>query len=351
MAKIKYLILLSSFFLFVSCSGDIGYLWSVTQGQWDLLSRRVPIKKALQKYDLSEEDKKKLQLVAEIKAFALNKLEMNINNSIYTDYVHLNRPYVTYLLRVSLAYELKAHTWRFPMIGSVPYKGFFSKKELEAAAEAFPPDKYDIYTRGVRAYSTLGWLDDPILSSMLRYEETDFVVMIFHELAHTVLFFKNHVDFNERFAEFLGRRAAILFYLEKEGERSETVKRIRQKWEDEILFSSFLAKEYNVLNQWYKQNRGKITPEIKYKRIKEIQNRFAQTIQPKLKTDRYDYFQDLKLNNAFLLSYRSYNYNMKEFNQLFSSSAVKSNVKTFINYCAQFEGEADPEAALRKTIN
>ena len=95
-------------------------------------------------------------------------------------------------------------------------------------------------------------------SSMLSYSENDFVVMIFHELAHTVLFFKNHVDFNERFAEFLGRKAALAFYLEKEGPESETVKMMYKRVEeDELFFSSFMVQEYQSLSQWYEDKKGK----------------------------------------------------------------------------------------------
>lgn len=348
--KLKYMALLLSLFLFTACTFDIGYLWSVSQGQLDLISRRVSIEKALKQYEFTEEEKKKLKLVSEIKAFARKKLEMDINDSIYSTYVQLNQPYVTYLLRVSSAYELKAHKWKFPIVGSVPYKGFFDKEEAKEAARSFPKEKYDVYLRGVRAYSTLGWMGDSVLSSMLAYREVDFVVMIFHELAHTVLFFKDHIDFNERFAEFIGRRATIQFYLDKEGEQSETVKKIREQWDDELLFSSFMAKEYGDLAKWYEENKGKVTPEIKQQRIKDIQDRFSKDIQPKLKTDKYYYFPELKLNNALLLSYRSYNYNIGEFDKLFSSSSVNSNVKAFIEESSQFKEEKDPEEALSRAV-
>ena len=316
----------------------------------DLLSRRVSIEKALEKYDFSEEEKKKLKLVSEIKTFASEKLKMDIDDDVYSSYVQLDQPYVTYLLRVSLAYELKAYQWSFPVVGSVPYKGFFNKDKALEEAQSFPKKKYDVYLRGVSAYSTLGWFEDSILSSMLSYKESDFVVTIFHELIHTVLFFKDHINFNERFAEFLGRKAALLFYLDKEGPDSETVKTMHGEWEDELLFSSFMVQEYEALNQWYKENKGKINPERKQKRLKAIQDRFLSEIQPKLKLNQYNYFLKIKLNNAILLSYRTYNYNMEEFEKLFASPLVNKNIKAFIEYCAQFEKEEDPEEALSRAV-
>ena len=352
MNLIKYLFFFLSFFFLTACSLEFGYLWDVFQGQMDLLSRRISIEEALKKYNFSEEEKKKINLISEIKKFARDKLEMDIDEDIYSTYVQLNQPYVTYLLRVSSAYELKAYKWDFPVIGSAPYKGFFDKDKAKAAAKSFSKEKYDVYVRGVSAYSTLGWFEDSILSSMLSYKESSFVVMIFHELIHTVLFFKDHIDFNERFAEFTGRKAAILFYLEKEGEGgSETVKKMLMEWEDELLFSSFMVKEYKDLDQWYKANKGKINQETKQKRIKEIQDRFLTDIHPQLKTERYSYFPQLKLNNAILLSYRSYNYNMVEFEKLFNSSLINKNIKAFIEYCTEFEQEKDPEKAFSQAVN
>ena len=82
----------------------------------------------------------------------------------------------------------------------------------------------------VAAYSTLNWFEDPILSSMLTYPERHFIVTILHELTHTVLFFSGEIDFNERFAEFVGWKAAEIFYWEREGENSETVHLMRAEW-------------------------------------------------------------------------------------------------------------------------
>ena len=336
------------FLFFTGCQA--GYLWHVSLGQMELLSDRVSIEEALEEYDFSKEEKKKLLLISEIKAFAREKLKMDIDEDLYSSYVHLDRPYVSYLLRVSLSYELKAYEWDFPVIGSAPYKGFFDKEKAKEAAESFSKEEYDTYVRGVSAYSTLGWFDDPVFSSMLSYSESDFVVMVFHELVHTVLFFKNHINFNERFAEFVGRKAALTFYLEKEGEASETVKKIQKEWQDELLFSSFMAQEYQSLDQWYKDKKGKVTSDMKQQKLQEIQIRFLTEIQPQLRTNQYKYFSKIKLNNARLLSYRSYNYNMEEFEKLFTSSLVNKKIEAFIDYCTRFEEAEDPEKAFSKVV-
>ena len=349
------------------------YLWHVSYHQLALLNNKVPLEEALKREDLTKDQKKKLKLINEIKHFAIQELKWDIDKNIYSSYVHLDRPYVSWLLRVAPAYSLESYRWWFPVAGSFPYKGFFKKQKALDTARDFKEKGYDTYVRGVSAYSTLRWFEDPVLSSMLSYRESDFVVTVFHELAHTVLFFKNHINFNERFAEFVGRKSALLFYLKKHEEFNKclikeesecphfdnskksifkdrdlknTVKQMEWEWEDELLFSSFMLQEYSKLKKWYEDNKGKINTETKQKRLSKIQARFLLEVKPQLKTSLYDYFSRIKLNNARLLSYRSYNYNMEEFEKLFNSPLIKQDLKAFINYLRKLKNSENPEKAL-----
>jgi len=329
----------------ISCN-DVGYLLEVSKGQLNLVKRKVSLEQALKIHSFTKEEESKIKLVEQIKEYAKTQLEMDIDEKIYSSYVQLDRPYVTYLLRVSYAYELKPYLWTFPVTGAVPYKGFFTKEGAIEEARSFPKEEYDVLVRGVTAYSTLGWFEDSILSSMLRYEEINFTTTIFHELAHTVLFFKGHIDFNERFAEFVGRQAALSFYRSKEGKESQKVQNMIKGWQDELIFSSFMVEEYEALNEWYKNNKRNITAEQKKNRIRDIQARFVEEIRPQLTTDNYDYFSEINLNNAILLSYRSYNFKMDEFEKVFNSPQINRNIKAFIDFCFQFQYSKDPEKAL-----
>ena len=344
--------LIKVFFLclaFLFLNGCLSYLWHATANHVKLMTHRIHIQTALERYDFNEDEERKLKMIPEIKDFARKNLGMQIDEAIYTTYIHLDQPYVTYLLRVSKIYELKSYMWYFPVVGSVPYKGFFYKELAEEEAKAFPADEYDTIVRGVSAYSTLGWFEDSVLSSMLSYSEASFVVTVFHELTHTVLFFKSHVNFNERFAEFVGRKAGELFFLKKEGENSETLQKMRDQWEDELLFSFFMEREYKLLDQWYKDNKGKVNLKMKNKRLKELQERFIEQLQPQFKTSRYDYFATIQLNNAILLSYRTYNYRMDEFEKLYALSGY--DMRTFIHNCFRFRDDKNPEAALSRFLS
>ena len=342
---LKFILLSSLLFCLPSCQS---YLWHIQKSYVGLMLKKVSIAEALKSPGLTEGERGKLKLIEEIKKTAKEKWKRKVDEGIYSSYVPLDRPYVTYLLRVSPRYELKPYTWDFAVTGEVPYLGFFDRDLAVENAENFKEEGYDTYVRGVNAFSTLGWFKDPVYSSMLSGSESGFVTMVFHELAHSVLFFKGHINFNERFAEFIGRKSAELFYTEKEGADSETLKNLKIRWQEELLFSEFMSKEIVLLEQWYKDNRGSLNLKMKKDRLKVIQNRFVEQIQPQLTTKGYDYFPKRELNNAMLLSYRSYNYRMDEFEKLYTLS--NKNMSQFISHCESLKEAEDPEKALSKLL-
>ncbi|HMN69308.1 MAG TPA: aminopeptidase [Bdellovibrionales bacterium] len=299
-----------------TCSGcQISYYLHSAYNQSKLVQSREPIDKALRSPKLNDEQKRKLRLVQEVKHFAEEKLRLLPSRN-YTSFVQLDEPYVTYVVQAAHIYELKPYLWRFPFVGQVPYKGYFRRKLADEEAARFDRDKYDTYVRGVTAYSTLGWFQDSVLSSMLRYEDHDLVELIIHETTHTTLFVKGGVDFNERLATFLGREGMKLFYLEKEGQDSPNLKRAEDETHDQNIFSAFITEEFKELEKWYESRRGQVTPEAKAARLKELQNEFMTDVRPKLKTGNYDEFGKRQLNNAYLLAYRNYEDSLEDFVKL-----------------------------------
>src|SRR5262249_33798482 len=130
-----------------------------------------------------EETKRKLRLVLEVKKFAEEKLSLTSNRN-YLTYVALDRDSVSYVLQVAPFNELSHYEWDYPIVGKMPYKGFFNKDLAKEEAKKFPEEKWDTYIRGVSAYSTLGWFHDPVLSSMLKYSDHELVDTIIHETVH-----------------------------------------------------------------------------------------------------------------------------------------------------------------------
>jgi predicted aminopeptidase len=300
--------------LFFNTGCQIGYYLHNGYNQMALVHKRKPISKALASDKLKPEQKDKLRLVQEVKAFGEQALGL-VKTSNYTTYIQLDRPYVTYVVQAAYAYELKSYLWKFPFVGEVPYKGYFKKKYADEEAASFNHDEFDTYVRGVSAYSTLGWFQDSVLSSMLRYDNQDLAETILHETLHATLYVKSAADFNERLATFMGHEGMKLFYLKKEGKDSATLKRAEDDTIDQALFSKFLTKEMEDLKKWYVDNKGKVTKESKAARLKEIQERFAKL---KFKTTNYAEFGKRELNNALLLSYQTYEYSLADFEKLYN---------------------------------
>lgn len=301
----------------------------------------------MQNSHLTEGQKNKLRLVEEAKAFAENDLGL-ARSSNYDTFVQLDSPYVTYIVQASKAYELEPYLWKFPFVGEVPYKGFFSKDLADEEAAQFDKKDWDTYVRGVSAYSTLGWFQDSVLSSMLRYEDHDLVETIIHETIHTTLFIKSAAEFNERMATFLGHEGMRLFYLKKEGADSRNLKKANDDAADQKLFSTFFTKEVKSLTDWYKSKKGGVTAEMKKQRLHEIQTRFKTEVKPHMKTSSYEDFEKRELNNAFILAYRTYEYSLDDFDKLFKHFG--GDFKKTMDWLKTLKNSRAPEKDLKDFV-
>lgn len=314
-------------------------------GQLSLLSSRQPIEKALQDNKLTEKEKHLLNLTVQAREFAESKLKLKSTKN-YTSFVQLDRPYVTYVVSAAPQWELKHHQWSYLIVGKMPYKGFFNEKDALDEEEELKNKNLDTYVRGVSAYSTLGWFNDPILSSMLRYKEHDLVNTVIHETVHATLYIKNSADFNERLATFIGNKGTEFFYLEKEGPDSPTYKHILAEYQDEKLFSEFITVEIKNLELWYKSQTKTTDHSLREERFKLIQTKFKNDILPKMKTNTFVNFATLKLNNARLLVYKTYNEDLSEFQKLYDK--VGGDFQKFMDLCRSLEKHPKPEQGLKE---
>lgn len=328
---------------------QMGYLMKSGYGQMKLMNSRVPVEEALKDPKLAEDKKKKLLLAQDARIFAETELHLKTTKN-YTSYAELGRPYVTYVVSAAPKWELKHHQWSYPFMGKMPYRGYFNEDDAKEEEKSLQQDNLDTYMRGVSAYSTLGWFNDPILSSMLRYDDYDLVNTIIHETVHATLYIKNSADFNERLATFLGNKGAELFYLKKEGADSPTLKLIQSENDDSKVFSKFISAELDALEKWYKElPASERSEEKRAQRIQQIQSKFSSEIVPHLKTDSYKKFADAKLNNARLLVYRTYMQDLSDFEKLYEIR--DRNYFSFIEACRGLEKAKDPSAELKKMLS
>ncbi len=326
---------------------QIGYYLHSGYYQSKLINSRKPIDKMLRSEKLNEKQKAKLRLVGEVKAFGEGKLGLTKSPN-YTTFIQLDEPHVTYIVQAAYAHELKPFLWKFPFVGEVPYKGYFRRKLAQEEAAGFDRAKYDTSVRGVSAYSTLGWFQDSVLSSMLRYEDNDLAELILHETIHTTLYIKSAAEFNERLATFMGHEGMKLFFEQRDGPDSPALKTALMDTADQKLFSAFITQELKDLKKWYEDNKGQVTTETKNARIKELQARFTKDVMPRMKTKNYDDFGTRELNNAILLAYQTYEYSLEDFEKLYTRFN-RDFAKTF-EWLKTLKDEEKPAEKLRAFV-
>ena len=193
--------------LCVLCGGcaSLRYYGHVVHGQAALLVHRRPIADVVRDPSTDPQLARRLRLAAQARQFASTRLGLPHNRS-YTTYVDLHRPYVAWNVFATERWSVDALPQCFPVAGCVAYRGYFDRSRAQAHAAQLEAQGEDVWIGPVPAYSTLGWFADPILSSMLRWDDDELAGTIFHELAHQQLYVKGDTAFNESFASFVQRQ-------------------------------------------------------------------------------------------------------------------------------------------------
>lgn len=175
------------------------YYWQAAQGQLALSQAREPIERVLSDTDVPTDTRRRLTLARDAVSFAHSELGLPDNGS-YQHYVALDRDYVVVNVFAADAFSLSAKTWCYPFVGCVSYRGYFREAAATEKADRLADKGLDTHTAKVPAYSTLGRLKDPVLSTMLRRTDAGLVGLMFHELAHQRVFVSGDTAFNESFA-------------------------------------------------------------------------------------------------------------------------------------------------------
>ncbi|MCX7513543.1 aminopeptidase [Frateuria sp. STR12] len=190
--------------LLLGACGSLRYYAHVAHGQASLLMHRQPLAKVVRDPATDPALARRLRLAAQARQFASAALALPDNRS-YTSYVDLHRRYVAWNVFATPPYSVEALPQCFPIAGCVAYRGYFEHARAQARAAQLEAQGDDVWIGPVPAYSTLGWFADPIVSSMLRWDDDQLAGTIFHELAHQQLYLKGDTAFNESFASFVER--------------------------------------------------------------------------------------------------------------------------------------------------
>lgn len=193
-----------------SACTPVGYYLHLVRGQSDLLDRRVLIADLLADPATDPGLKSRLQLVLEARAFAVSQLQLPDNGS-YRSYSDLARPYALWNVFAAPEFSLTAHEWCYPLVGCLAYRGYYTRERADESARALKDQGLDVFVAGVAAYSSLGWFDDPLLNTMLVWNDERLLQTLFHELAHQRSFIKGDTAFNESYASFVGEEGLRAF--------------------------------------------------------------------------------------------------------------------------------------------
>ncbi|KAF1038175.1 MAG: hypothetical protein GAK35_03810 [Herbaspirillum frisingense] len=180
------------------CS-SISYYAQAAHGQFSLLAQARPFDDWLSDPDAKPALKAKLETVREIRRFAVAELGLPDNGS-YKTYAQLDRPFVLWNVVAAPELSLKAHQWCFPIAGCVDYRGYYSQQAAQDYGAQLQQQGYDVQVVGVPAYSTLGWFNDPVISTFINYPDGELARLVFHELAHQTVYARDDTPFNEGFA-------------------------------------------------------------------------------------------------------------------------------------------------------
>ena len=200
---------------------QLRYYTQAAQGQYSLWSAARPVDDWLNDPVTEPRLKARLNRAQQIRRFAVSELGLPDNGS-YTRYAALPRAFVLWNVVATPELSLQPLQWCFPIAGCVTYRGYYSKDEAQAYADTLRTQHYDVQVGGVPAYSTLGWFDDPLLSTFINYNDAELARMIFHELAHQVVYVPGDSAFNESFAAAV-EEAGVQRWLAHEGNEAMQV--------------------------------------------------------------------------------------------------------------------------------
>jgi predicted aminopeptidase len=296
--------IISASIILVGCSA--GFIVESAYEQSKILLNRKPIDKVVADQDTPAELRQKLVLVQKARSYA-ESIGLNPGGS-FKSYSKIDRDTLVWVVAGSKKTAFALHTWWFPIVGTVPYKGFFHKNDALAEASRLQKKGYETSVRGADALSTLGWFDDPVLTTMLRNADVEIVNTVIHESVHSTVWIPNHVPFNESLANFVGIEATTDFYKSIGDSTGLATARAMHKLEDSL--SLMISTLYDELNALYESN---LSEEEKLKNREAIFNTHVKKFKVFFPT-----FNALSaINNAEIMQLKFYLTNLKSFDALY----------------------------------
>lgn len=321
-----------------------GYLLQAARGQWQLSSRSEPIGRVIADPRTSAQLRTRLELVREVRAFAVSDLGLPDNES-YRRYADLERPYVVWNVVAAPAFSVEPREWCFPIAGCVAYRGYFDAARARDHALTLRSRGDDVFVAGVAAYSTLGKLADPVLNTMMDYGDQELVATIFHELAHQVVYVPGDSSFNEAFAVTV-EQAGLARWLASTG-RAADIERYEARRARRTEIAAIFGRHRKILRRLYASPLDE--PSMR-DRKRELMSELATELRAfearhGLRTGYRDWIES-GLNNAHVASVATYFECVPGFERVLAQSG--GDLSTF--YAAVRKLAAAPPAARRAAL-
>jgi predicted aminopeptidase len=293
-------------------SDDIRYLTRAGIEETHILQARRPIAHLVDDPETDGALRESLRLVLDSRDYAA-RLGLEAKET-YTTYADVGRDTLLMVLQASPKDCLCAHTWKYPIVGRIPYKGFFDLDAARREADRFASQGYDVYLRPSGAFSTLGWFNDPLLSTALTGDSVELAATVFHEIAHNTLYVKSATPFNESFAQFVGYRSAQSFFASK-GD-SALARHAADRWHDEMVLGEFYTGLAGRLQALYDQHPDSAALEAGRNEAGAwARAELAGPVAARLKTLRIGRMPERPVNNARIIAGRIYRTRLELFDR------------------------------------
>lgn len=283
----------------------VGYLARAAYEEGRILWQRKPIDDALARKDLSEDVRAKLETVLAVRKFAAERLDLNVGGA-YRSFAPVDQRAVIHVVMAAPRDSLEPYTWWFPIVGRVPYRGYFDATAASTEAQALETSGLDTMIRPAVAFSSLGFFSDPVLTNLLKLSRVELAGVLIHELFHRTYYLPSDAMFNESAATYVGSAGAVAFFAATEGESAPDTIAAREVLDSDLKFARFLLQEQARLLDIYVCDLSKAEKQKRREAaFAAIQKDYA-ALEPSLSgLERFD-LDKQPLNNAVLVNYLIY---------------------------------------------
>jgi predicted aminopeptidase len=295
-------------------SEDVRYITRAGFEETRILQSRQPIAELVRDSTTDPVLRENLRLVLHTRDYAA-RLGLEAKET-YTSYSDVGRDTLLLVLQAAPKDCICPYTWKYPIVGRIPYKGFFDAGDARREADRFSARGYDVYLRPSGAFSTLGWFEDPLLSTAISDDSVELAATVFHEIAHNTLYVKSATPFNESFAQLVGYRSAEAFFRE----RGDTLnaRHAADRWHDEIVLGDYYSALVRRLDSLYSRKPDSIALEAGRREAAVwARDQLLGPFGKRFRTFRIDRLAERPINNARLIGSGIYRTRLDLFDRWF----------------------------------